>query len=55
MANGIFTITPDLLQKSINTLGIGGITITSDKLFDLSVIEEVYKEHPELKTAPTPG
>jgi ABC-type nitrate/sulfonate/bicarbonate transport system substrate-binding protein len=55
MANGIFTITPDLLQKSINTLAIGGITITSDKLFDLSVIEEVYKEHPELKTAPTPG
>ncbi len=55
MANGIFTITPELVQKSISTLAVGGITITSDKLFDLSVIEEVYKEHPELKTAPTPG
>ena len=55
MANGIFTITPELVQKGISTLALGGITITSDKLFDLSVIEEVYKEHPELKTAPTPG
>jgi ABC-type nitrate/sulfonate/bicarbonate transport system substrate-binding protein len=53
--NGIFTITDDLLAKSIATLGVGGTTITADKLFDLSLIKEVYQEHPELKTAPTPG
>jgi ABC-type nitrate/sulfonate/bicarbonate transport system substrate-binding protein len=54
-ANGLFTITPNLVQQSIATLGIGGITISADKLFDLSLIQEVYQEHPELKTAPTPG
>jgi ABC-type nitrate/sulfonate/bicarbonate transport system substrate-binding protein len=55
MANGLFTVTPDLLSKSISTLALGGVTITADKLFDLSLIHEVYQEHPELKTAPTPG
>jgi ABC-type nitrate/sulfonate/bicarbonate transport system substrate-binding protein len=55
MVNGIFTITADLMQKSISTLAIGGITITSDKLFDLSVIDEVYQEQADLKTAPIPG
>lgn len=55
MTNGIFTITPDLVSKSIATLGVGGTTITADKLFDLTLIQEVYQEHPELKTAPTPG
>jgi ABC-type nitrate/sulfonate/bicarbonate transport system substrate-binding protein len=53
--NGIFTVTDDLVQKVISTLGVAGITTTADKLFDLSVIKEVYQEHPELKTAPTPG
>jgi hypothetical protein len=43
------------MQKSISTLAIGGITITSDKLFDLSVIDEVYQEQADLKTAPIPG
>jgi len=55
MTNGIFTITPDLVSKSIATLALAGTTITADKLFDLSLIQEVYQEHPELKTAPTPG
>ncbi len=42
--------TPD-----ITTLALGGTNITAQKLFDLSLIQEVYQEHPELKTAPTPG
>lgn len=55
MTNGIFTITADEIAKSISTLALGGITIDPKKLFDTSVIDEIYQENPELKTSPTPG
>jgi ABC-type nitrate/sulfonate/bicarbonate transport system substrate-binding protein len=48
--DGIATMTQDMIDENINTLGLGGIKITADKLFDLSVLEEVYKENPDLKT-----
>lgn len=48
-ANGLFTITDKVLEETINTLGIAGIKISADKLFDLSVLDEVYKENPDLK------
>jgi len=51
-ANGLFTITPQLIDENINTLKVAGITITKDKLFDTSVIDEVYSENPELKPIP---
>jgi ABC-type nitrate/sulfonate/bicarbonate transport system substrate-binding protein len=52
-ANGIFTITDDLVGKTIDSLGKAGQTITKEKLYDLSLIKEVYEEHPDLKTAPS--
>jgi len=54
-ANGLFTITDALLDENIATLGIAGIKITKDKLFDMSVIKEVYDENPELKATPAPA
>lgn len=53
--NGIFTISPASVDASVHTLGLGGITITAAKLFDTSVINEVYAETPALKTSPAPG
>ena len=53
--NGLFTITDQLLDENISTLGIAGIKITKDKLFDMSVIKEVYDENPDLKAAPAPA
>jgi ABC-type nitrate/sulfonate/bicarbonate transport system substrate-binding protein len=53
MANGLFTITPDLISKSISTLALAGVKIDASKLFDTSVINEVYQETPALKTIPT--
>jgi len=50
--NGLFTISDALVEENIKTLGIAGIDITADKLFDTSVIDEIYKENPELKTSP---
>ena len=50
--NGLFTITPELIDENISTLALANITITKDKLFDMSVLEEVYSENPDLKTSP---
>jgi ABC-type nitrate/sulfonate/bicarbonate transport system substrate-binding protein len=49
-ANGLFTISDALVDKNIQALSSAGISITRDKLFDLSLIQEVYQEHPELKS-----
>jgi ABC-type nitrate/sulfonate/bicarbonate transport system substrate-binding protein len=47
--NGLFTITGELIDETIRTLALGGVTITKDKLFDLSVLTELYAENPTLK------
>jgi ABC-type nitrate/sulfonate/bicarbonate transport system substrate-binding protein len=46
--NGIFTITQALIDENIATLKFAGVNITADKLFDMSLLTAVYKEHPEL-------
>ena len=51
--NGLFTITDALVDKSIATMKLGGIDISKDKLFDLSLIKEIYSENPDLKTSPS--
>lgn len=48
-ANGLFTITDELIEETLKTLALGGVTVTKDKLFDLSVLTEVYAENPSLK------
>jgi len=48
-ANGIMTVTSKLIDESIATLALAGTTIDAKKLFDMSVIEEVYSENPDLK------
>ncbi|MFI5891004.1 ABC transporter substrate-binding protein [Actinoplanes sp. NPDC051513] len=50
-ANGLFTITDELVEETLKTLALGGTTIAKDQLFDLSVITEVYAENPTLKGA----
>ncbi|MFF3373116.1 ABC transporter substrate-binding protein [Streptomyces sp. NPDC002680] len=46
--NGLFTVTPELIEENLKTLKYGGLDITADKLFDLSILEEVYKEDTSL-------
>ncbi|MBA2947770.1 ABC transporter substrate-binding protein [Streptomyces sp. PSKA28] len=46
--NGLFTVTQELIEENIQTLKYGGVDITAEKLFDLSLLEEVYKEDPSL-------
>ncbi|WP_411157522.1 ABC transporter substrate-binding protein [Nocardia otitidiscaviarum] len=48
-ANGLFTMTDDLIERNIAALGKSGIDIEADRLFDMSVLAEVYAERPDLK------
>ncbi|WP_407820047.1 hypothetical protein [Staphylococcus aureus] len=47
-ANGLFTMTPQLIEQNIAALSKAGLEITAEQLFDMSILEEVYAENPEL-------
>lgn len=49
--NGVLLVTEDLQTASITSLGLGGIDITAEDLFDMSLMEEIYQENPELTDA----
>ncbi|MCU1427403.1 MAG: transporter substrate-binding protein [Actinomycetia bacterium] len=49
---GLFTISPALLDENIATLKLAGIDITKDELFDMSVLTEFYQENPTLQKSP---
>jgi ABC-type nitrate/sulfonate/bicarbonate transport system substrate-binding protein len=54
--NGLFTVTDTLVEENIKTLAAGGLDLTAAKLFDLSLLKEVYTESPELISAlPSPS
>jgi ABC-type nitrate/sulfonate/bicarbonate transport system substrate-binding protein len=46
--NGLFTVTDSLLEANMKTLATGGITLTSSKLFNFSLLNEIYQENPDL-------
>jgi len=50
---GIFTVPPDMIAATVKTINESGTTITAAKLFDMSVLTEVYQENPSLMTDPT--
>ncbi|WP_150308267.1 ABC transporter substrate-binding protein [Planctomonas psychrotolerans] len=46
--NGLFTISETLQEQSVETLAAAGIEVTTDQLFDMSLLDEVYEENPDL-------
>ncbi|WOF22756.1 ABC transporter substrate-binding protein [Microbacterium betulae] len=46
--NGLFTISEALQEETIASLAGAGIEVTADDLFDLSLLDEVYEENPDL-------
>lgn len=48
-ANGLLTITDELQQGTVDSLAYAGIDISVDDLFDLSLLDEVISENPDLK------
>jgi ABC-type nitrate/sulfonate/bicarbonate transport system substrate-binding protein len=49
VTNGIFTITPQLIDQNIATLAVGGVNIKASQLFDMTPLQEVYQANPSLK------
>ncbi|GIG28205.1 ABC transporter substrate-binding protein [Cellulomonas marina] len=47
-ANGLFTISDDLIEQNLATLAAAGIDVEADDLFDLSLLTELLEEQPEL-------
>ena len=48
--NGLFTITDELKQQTVDSLAAAGWKVSVDDLFDTSIIDEIYKENPDLKS-----
>lgn len=46
--NGLLTISDELQEGTIASLGFAGVDIAADELFDLSLLDEVYAENPDL-------
>jgi ABC-type nitrate/sulfonate/bicarbonate transport system substrate-binding protein len=53
-ANGLFTMTDQVIANDLKSLSAMGYQLDAKQLYDLSLLTEVYQEHPELKAAITP-
>ncbi|WP_244931888.1 ABC transporter substrate-binding protein [Nocardioides sp. W7] len=51
-ANGLFTITDELIEQNMATLEAAGIDVSAEDLFDLSLLTELLDERPELTELP---
>ena len=51
---GLFTMTDALIRDNMATLRTMGYSLAADDLFDLTLLKEVYREHPALKVPLTP-
>ena len=49
-ANGLFTISEDLIAQNLATLAAAGIELEAEDLFDLSLLTELLEEQPDLAT-----
>ena len=47
-ASGLFTISDELQQETVASLSSAGIDVGVEDLFDLSLLQEVYEENPDL-------
>ncbi len=48
-ANGLFTMSDDLIAQSMATLKSTGIDLKADDIFDLSLLTKLYTDEPDLK------
>jgi ABC-type nitrate/sulfonate/bicarbonate transport system substrate-binding protein len=55
LTHGLFYVTPSAQDANVKTLGLGGTTVTSGQLFDMSILDEIYQAKPDLKPVPTPA
>lgn len=47
--NGLFTISDELKQQTVDSLAAAGWEVSVEDMFDTTIIDEIYEENPELK------
>ncbi len=55
LTHGLFYITPATQSQNIGTLALGGTTVTTSQLFDMSLLDEIYAARADLKSVPAQG
>lgn len=50
----LFRLTDEAMDENVESLGLSGIDVTKDELFDMNLLDEVYEENPELKETAAP-
>jgi hypothetical protein len=53
LTHGMFYVTPTAQAANVKTLALGGTHVTTAKLFDMSLLDEIYADA-TLKAVPTP-
>lgn len=53
--DGLFYISPKAQAQGIHTVGLGGTHISGSRVFDMSLLREIYAENPMLKEIPKPN
>ncbi|MGO2658261.1 ABC transporter substrate-binding protein [Mycetocola reblochoni] len=47
--NGLLTVSPELAQSTVDSLALAGIDISTDELFDFTLLDDVFEANPELR------
>lgn len=50
----LFRLTDEAMEENVESLRLAGIDVTTDELFDMSLLDEVYEENPDLKETAAP-
>jgi ABC-type nitrate/sulfonate/bicarbonate transport system substrate-binding protein len=48
-ANGLLTVTDELVDETVESMALAGVETSGEDLFDLSILDEVYEENPDLR------
>ncbi|MGH9293614.1 MAG: ABC transporter substrate-binding protein [Acidimicrobiales bacterium] len=54
LKGGLFWASAKTRAASLRTVALGGTHVKESEVFDMSILEEIYKEHPSLKRVPKP-
>ncbi len=49
---GLFLLSDEQIEENLDALTIAGVDIAADDLFDMSLLEEIYEEDPDLAVTP---
>lgn len=51
--NGIMTISDEMMEETLKSLGFAELNVTEEQIFDLSLIKKIYADNPDLMADPT--